>query len=52
VFDFAEDFVVDAAFVAETEGGFSFEAEELAEDFAIAGELLVAHAVLVGVFFA
>ena len=44
--DFAEDFVVDAAFVAEANGGSSFETEEFAEDFAVAGKLLVTHAVV------
>jgi hypothetical protein len=41
VFDFAEDSVVNAAFIAEAEGGFSFEAKEFAENFAVAGELFV-----------
>ncbi len=52
MFDFAEDFVVDAALVAEAEGGFAFEVKELAEDFAVPGEFLVAHAIVVGIFFA
>jgi hypothetical protein len=52
VFDFAEDFVVDAAFVAETDGGSSFDAKELAEDFAVTFQLFVAHAIVVGIFFA
>ena len=50
--DFTEDFVIDAAFVAEADGGFAFETEEFAEDFAVAGEFLVAHAVVVRVFLA
>jgi hypothetical protein len=32
MFDFAEDFVVDAAFVAEAHGGSSFDAEKFAKD--------------------
>jgi hypothetical protein len=48
VYDFAENFIVDAAFVAEAHGGFSLQAEELAEDLAVAGKLLVGHAAIVG----
>ena len=52
MFDFAEDVIVDAAFVAEADGSSSFDAEELAEDFAVTFQLFVAHAIVVGVFFA
>ena len=43
MFDFAQDFIVDAAFVAEPDGGFSFDVEQFDEQGTMSIELLDVH---------